>query len=825
MLFCKAGNDYSTLLKTISAHRSSGRSSALIRIYLSVSFYSSKPHLKSSDTNTESHKTIITDLCSQSTNWHAVVQNLLRSNAPPDTIRYTFQNILALQTDPQSTKQICRFAQDMIKGDLHAYAIDIIRLTEKADLGMRHNEYEQIVYQFVTLKKWNLAHLVTSLAYRYTGKWTLRLFNWHLRSCIEIQDYSFLVTGLDEIDATSFKPSRRTFNLIIEGHLRNSDLANARQVLVAMQDAGFTLDKSTYALVLSNYPTLGHNQSIEKQAFETLKNTGHTSDTMVLNGILQARIAALDIAGVLRLIKLLDVSPSEKTGKIGESKGVDFLDAYDRIPSRPLAKIKPNKATFNIILTMLANRKSDVSRILVIYDSMKTMGFHPDALTVAAIILAYGNEGKSGVALSIVYNLCKCHGLPIDRESFLALGSLVDIKDAMVSFSGITSVPPNIWIFNALLRISLPSMGLSGLHKYLNLLKSVNIIPDFTTTQIILTYLREHHHARPQMLVEMLQALTNFRSGESILTVEHLNTIFASYIHRELNLSRPRSWNATSQQVRFGQNPKFYIEKISHRTRIFDPTAGIAYRSFPKKGVRSMLRDMVKSLCARNVKSSRATFALRIRREGVIKRDILAARHVFDIMVSRGIRPNKYHYSAMVEAYTGIGMMEQAKQMMEQAYNDGVKPNLIMFSILIQGYARLGLPDLAMDTFKEMVQSGIVPDIAALDSLVGAYWFIKRSKTARNILLDLWPAEIPFPEYLGTASLRDLIVYLRTQRKDQRRNPPPKNFHNQRFHRRELRIPLQDILRDVREWQRVETSVTWMQTSIPLDYILHLNDV
>lgn len=823
MLIWKTGNDYSTLFKAIANHRAPGRCFNLVRTPLSVIYFSSKHQNNPSDSqqDIDFHKAITTDLITKNGNWHSVVRNLIQSNASPDAIRHTLQNILSLKTWSQDTKPICQFVQALVKGNLHEYAVDIIRLSSMSGLQMRHNEYEQIVYQFSALGKWNLAHLVTKLAYNVTGKWSLRLFNWHLRSCIGIQNYSFLSRALNDIDGTSFKPSRRTFNLIIEGHLRNSDLANARQVLVAMQEAGFVLDKSTYSLVLSNYPSLGHNQSVEKQAFETLRNTGHASDTMVLNGILQARIAALDIAGVLRLIKLIDISPTG-TAKISkEYEKIDFLSACDNIPSRPLSKIRPNKATFNIILTLLARRKGNTSSILVIYNAMKTMRFEPDAVTVASIVLAYGNENKSEVALSIVYKLCTGHGLPVDRKHFLALGSLIDIKDATTSFPGITSVPPNIWIFNALLQVFLPSVGLDGLQEFLKILQSVNIIPDFSTTQIILTYLREHHHARPQMLVEILQTLTNFRSGESILTVEHLNTIFASYINREIDLIRPHSWNASSQRVRFRHSPKFSIEKISHQTTMFDPTAGIAYRSFPRKGVRRMLRDMIKSLCLRNVKSSRATFALRIRREGVVKQDLEAARRVFDIMVSRGIRPNKYHYSALVEAYAGIGMMEQATQTMEKAYADGVKPNLIMYSILIQGYARLGLPDLARTTFKEMVESGVRPDLAAVDSLVSAYWFIKRSKAARSILLDLWPTNIPLPEDLRTASLRDLVVYLRAQRKDYQEVSLPK----ERYRQEKLKASLGEILRDVKKWQRVEEAVSWTQTGIAWDYILHPNNV
>ncbi|GJJ09655.1 hypothetical protein Clacol_003879 [Clathrus columnatus] len=818
MLFWRAGNGYITFSKNLRNSRS------LQWLVGTVTCYSSKPQTKPSvpmhDSNFQNP--IIIDPCFQTVNWHPIIKSLLQSNRPPDSIRCAIQSIPALQVLFQDTKQICRFAQDLIKGNLYEYALDIIRLSNISGPQMRHNEYEQIVYQFAIREKWNFAHLMTNHAYNATGKWTLRLFNWHLRSSIGIQDYSFLEKASKELESTHFKPSRRTYHIIIEGHLQNSDLANARRALVAMQEAGFALDKSTYSLVLSNYPALGYNQSVEKQAFETLRNTGYTSDTMVLNGILQARIAALDIAGVLRLIKLIDVSPG---GNSGSKEDADFLSTYDSIPSQPLSKIRPNKATFNIILTLLARRKGGISRLLVVYIAMDSMGFPPNAITVAAIILAYGNENRNDIALSIVYHLCEEHGLPVDKKNFLKLGSLTSIKDTITSFPGIMSVPPNIWIFNALLQNLLPSIGLSGLNIYFAILQSINIVPDPTTTQIVLTYLRQHHHTRPQILVQVLKTLTDFRSGESVLTVEHLNSIFASYIRRELDLLQPRSWNASSQQLRFQHTSKFSIDKISHQTRTFDPTAGIAYRSFPNKGVRTILKDMIKALCLRNVKSSRATFALRIRREGVIKRDIQAAQQVFDIMISRGIRPNKYHYSAMVETYAAIGMMDQAKQMMGRAYVDGVKPNLIMYSILIQGYARLGLPDLAKETFKEMIESGIRPDLAAIDSLIGAHWFVKRSKTARKMLLDLWPTEVPFPQELHAASLRDLIIYLRARRRDHRGVSLPKESENQRHRRWKLRVSLRKLLRDVKQWQRVETAVSWTQTGISWDYILHSNNV
>jgi len=706
----------------------------------------------------------------------------------------------------ESRATVRAFVIEQIGLDKPERAIDILQIALRMEHTFRLKDYETLAYEFSEKGLWRHVNLVTTIGHNATGEWSTRLLNWGLKSYVNLQDYARMGKILDVFEEFGLQPRRTTFHVLVKGYLENSDLFNARDTLERMRSAGYLMDKRLYSIILSAYKALGSNPEVEKQALENLHGLGDPLEVRILNALLRARIAAGDIDGALRILTLANLS----------STGVGDTEA---------PRIKPNVSTYNALFWLLANRGGSLDRMRTLYQGLTTNGHIPDAETIAAIVQAYMVDKKKDHAVTLVMAVSQHIDDSIPATMYAKFGQILDVAEIEKDFPGLISVTPTIKVYNVLLRGILPSLKLRGMKLYFRLLKVLDIMPDTMTTDIVLDHLRKVHDMDPSALVMVVRTLTSFPSFESSLTIMHLNSILAGFIHREMRLMKCHSWNASAQRVRFGHPPRLKPEEMRGDSLLLDPTGGIALETFRNRRsgiVKWILGPMVRSLHRRGIKSSRYTFALRIRREGVIRKDTDAARRVFDLMVSRGITPNQVHYCHMMEGYTAVGEMEQANLMMERAYTNGIKPNVVMFTLLMQGWGRLGRPQEAQAVFGEMIRANVRPDYAAIEALVSAFFFVGAYKTARDLLLDVWPLVEPIPDGLPlNAPLRQLIDNLRALRESPNPNRVmPLDTPIELKRRREVARIVTKILRELRQWRHVAQSIQWAKTDLTWDYIL-----
>ena len=175
-----------------------------------------------------------------------------------------------------------------------------------------------------------------------------------------------------------------------------------------------------------------------------------------------------------------------------------------------------------------------------------------------------------------------------------------------------------------------------------------------------------------------------------------------------------------------------------------------------------MTRSLAQSLVARGVKVGALLLALRIRYEGVVRSDMEAARAIFEALLQRGIHPNQYHYSALMEGYTYCADMVAATKILAMAERGGIQPNVVMYTILICGYARQGDPQASLRTFQQMVTSGIRPDVPSIDAVANAFFTVGAFGIARHVLTSLWSHIAPFPDDLRGASLHEMAHRFRS---------------------------------------------------------------
>lgn len=651
------------------------------------------------------------------------------------------------------------FVESLAQSQSPQYSLKVLHLAHDLGLKLQQNVYECVVYRLAALNKWDIILDIVDAGKRHTGRTTSRLLNWRARALVETQNYSHLYQILDEFRHASQVPSLRTFHLVLSGCLRNHDLEGAKACLQSMTDSGFTPDASTDALIAKFYRPFAADFRVRQQALESLPALFPLASVTVLNNLIQAALHSQDIASTLYFLAFFD----QATVKI--IRPIIYTN-LDPLPARMLPNkaslrdlpssvhdIKPNATTFANFINDRA-KKADLPGAIGLFKGMSSLGVSATPAVIAALVHAYFAAGQGNTAIRLV------EGMQQHTLSFQRLMNEVktDVKHRVIGLPfELSDIPLNIQILNVLFREILRRQGLDHASFVLSILQANNLQPTADTLEILLAHLKNVEGAHPRILFHVLR---KFSSPTIRPTLRHLRIILSSIVRQEIYWHCGSGWRTFAvkyPRLHKVRSPNLRLSGITSR---FDPTAGIEVL---KPSVhRSFMKSIIESLIARNVKSDPFMMALRIRLEGVLNSDMDSAQAVFRTMLARGIHPNEYHLSALMEGFVSSGDIKAAADVLKTTERSGVKANVVMFTILIAAYARTYNPNVALRTFQQMTSTGISPDVASIDAVVSAFYAVGAYSTARRLLITLWAYIQPFPETLCNTNLKALTIHFRT---------------------------------------------------------------
>lgn len=636
------------------------------------------------------------------------------------------------------------------------YSSKVLHLANDLGLKLHQNVYECAVYHLAALNRWDIILDIVDAGKRHTGRTTSRLLNWRARALIETQNYSHLPQILDEFRSAKLVPSERTFHLVLSGCLRNLDLEGARACLQSMKDIGFTPNSSTDALIVKYYRPFAADFRVRQRALGSLPALLPIAGVAVLNNLIQAALDSHDIPSTLHFLESFD----QATINIIRPLISADLDFHTRNLSNkallydlpPLARgIKPNATTFANFISNRA-KKADLSGAIELVKGMASLGVSATPAIMAALVHAYFAAGQGNTAIRMIERLQ--HTLSF--QPLIKDAELDDQHGADGLPLELFNVPLNIQILNMLFREILRRQGLDHACFVMSILRANNLQPTSSTLEILLAHLKNVEGAHPRILFHVLR---KFSSPAIQPTLRHLRIILSSIVRQEIYWRNGSGWRTFASK--YPRSPKASSHRrLSRITSRFDPTAGIEILEPPVH--RSFVMSIIESLVKRGVKSDSFVMALRIRLEGVLNSDMDAAQAVFRTLLARGLRPNEYHFSALMEGFVCSGDIKTATNILETAKQSGVKANVVLFTILIAAYARTYDPNMAVRTFQKMTSIGISPDVASIDAVVSAFYAVGAYSTCRRLLITLWAYIQPFPETLRNANLKALAIRFRT---------------------------------------------------------------
>ena len=654
-------------------------------------------------------------------------------------------------TDRESVN---RLIQDVIMTSCPQRALRVLSISHQLGCHFKLSHYEGVAYHLADKRHWSLIPPLVSVAKQHCRRTSVRLLNWKIRALVEIQRYDQLDHVFDEFITEDLRPNRRTFHILISGHLRNRNLNSAKQYMEKMVVTGFPINPSTHAVIVAAYRSLGIDLQVQTRAFEALRDLDGRLSTVVLNSIVQQLLDSGDEEAATQYILAFDLPGGHGRGSRATTELVGEHNSVSNPTPINTPVVKPDAATFSILLHYVA-KEGKLSRVLKLLDHMKCAGVHPDSSIISALIRGYLAAGHGHEAISVVAAMLNVRS-PTAAEAFC---NMMNVQPLTVLPVNVQDVPLTTHIFNALLSGLLPIRGLGAMRNLLRTMRAVGIKPDSYTVETLLNFLERAQGANPRQLIRVLRS---FSSPSLRPTIQHINIILRSILRREKFMVHGSGWDVTAAKFskKRTYNSKFADKFILDTTKHQHPTAGLKLRR--RSRLRSSFRPTLQSVSRRAIRSDRATIALRLKHEAIARSDMEASRAVFRNMLDRGLHPTIYHYSTLMDGCVKMGDVRSAKRVFRDAVDAGIQPNGIMYTTLIDGYARQGRPDEAMRTFRAMIRAGIIPDVPSIDAVAHAYFAVGAYSVARRVLRELWAQIRPFPPELEHATLRTLAVTFRS---------------------------------------------------------------
>ncbi|KIL70725.1 hypothetical protein M378DRAFT_6652 [Amanita muscaria Koide BX008] len=674
------------------------------------------------------------------------------------------------------------------------HVLPFLRLLQGLKCPIKQNIYEGICFRLAEVKGWHHVLDVVALGISQTGRTTVRLLNWKSRALLEMKRYGQLQDVLEEFKTNNLKPNQRTYHLVLTGHIRNCDIVRARHCLQRMEEAGFSPNHLTHALLATNYRSLGSDLQVHYRALEDLSSMDHTLGVAVLNSLIQLRLDSHDVPRTLHLLLhfnpvLVQALVLALSGNIipqGTSKhDISYMSHLHTPPSRH--SFVPNAATYSIVINYLA-RHGAFEHITNVLYAVVMNGIKASPTIVISLIHAFASAGRIDIAVKLVANICQSQASCLEAlapMSSTALdGYLLDCAD----------IRPSTALFNALLQNALPRKGLNAMSTVLKVMHANGVSPNAATLDIFIAYLRKRETVRPRMLLRILR---QFVSPGIYPTSRQLHSILSSIFRYEKFLLYGSGWNASAARLSRYQRAKtqsYPEDRVTSTSKPFDPSAGLQLPRWLR--YKSLARAIIEPLVSSAVNSDAATFALRIRHDAVIKSDVDSAEGILRASLSRGIHATQYHYSALLEGYALIGDMSGAEAVLRSMGKVGLKPNVVIYTILIVGYGRYGHPEKALRIFRQMLNEGCKPDVPAVDAICGALFASGAYALARRVLIDSWTYIQPFPDEHHSLSLRQLSVRFRSLHNANQSVPMSMTKHRRRL----LHFKVRDL---VQKWRKM----------------------
>ncbi|CAM8995899.1 unnamed protein product [Rhodiola kirilowii] len=516
-----------------------------------------------------------------------------------------------------------------------------------------------------------------------------KLLNVIVRRCCRNGMWNLAMEELGRLKELGYRPTRSTYNALIQVYLKAELLDTAYLVHREMCSNDFRMDEFTLGCFVYSLCKVGRL----REAFDLIEKEDFVPDTKMYT----------------RMIS-------------GLCEASNFEEAIDILNRMRACSCIPNVVTYRVLLCGCLN-KHQLGRCKRILGMMITEGCYPSLRIFNSLVQAYCKEGDYVYAHKlfkkmitcgcapgyVVYNiliggLCGREELPSSDELELAEKVYSEMLDAGVVLNKI-----NICNFA---RCLCSAGKFEKAYSLIFEMMSKGFIPDTSTYSKVISYLCN--------AAKMEKAFLLFREMKSnnVAPDVYTYTILIDSFCKAGLIQQARNWFI--EMISYGCPPNVVtftalIHAYLKENKV--DTANELFQMMLSEGCMPNIvtyTALIDGYCKIGKIEKACSIYARMKGDGRISNVDM----YFVVNDSGSKEPNVITYGALVDGLCKAYKVKEARDLVDTMSERGCEPNLIVYNALIDGFCKVGKLDEAQEVFTRMSENGFSPDVYTYSSLI-----------------------------------------------------------------------------------------------------------
>lgn len=540
------------------------------------------------------------------------------------------------------------------------------------------------------------------------GEVLSKLLNVLVRRCCRNGLWNLALEELGRLKDLGYRPTRATYNALVQVFLQASKLDTAHLVHKEMRDSGFRMDVQTIGLFTYSLCKVGK----WRDALALIERENFMPDTIVYTKM---------ICGLCEA-SLFD-------------EAMSFLD---RMRS---SSCVPNVVTYSVLLSGYL-RKRELGRCKRVLNMMIPEGCYPSPKLFHSLVHAFCRSRDYSYAYKllkkmvrcgyspgyVVYNIliggiCGNQELPGSHEMELAEKAYSEMLDGGIILNKI-----NVSNFT---RCLCGGGKFEKAHAVIREMMSKGFIPDSSTYTKVIGYLCG------AAKVEKAFSLFEEMKRNNVVPDVYTYTVLIDSFCKVGLIEQANDW--FNEMVRDGCLPNVVTytalihahlkaKKISRANELFELM--ISEGVYPNIITYSALID---GHCKAGETDRACQIYSRMRGNTNQIPDIDLYFRISNSDLNSK-EPNVFTYGALVDGLCKAHRVKEARELLDAMQMVGCQPNHIVYDALIDGFCKLGRLDEAQEVFAKMSECGYNPNLYTYSSLIDRLFKEKRLDLALKVL-------------------------------------------------------------------------------------------
>ncbi|CAO2837119.1 unnamed protein product [Amaranthus hypochondriacus] len=532
-----------------------------------------------------------------------------------------------------------------------------------------------------------------------------KLLNFLVRKYCHDGRWNMALEELGRLKDFGYKPSRRTFNALVQVFLEAGRLDTAHLLHLEMSSVSYKMDIST----LNSFARALCKDGKWREALELVEKEGFVPDTKLyttmISGLCEASLfdEAMDVLDKMRCSSSLPNVLTYRVLLCGCLRKKQ-LSRCKRVLSMMMAEgCYPNRRIFNSLIHSYCTSK-DYSYAYTLLKKMADCGCHPGYLVYNIFI----------------GGICSKEELPSSSELELAEKAYEEMIDLGLMLNKV-----NVTSFS---RCLCEAGKFDKAHKVIREMMGKGFVPDCSTYSKVIEFLCNGSQLQKAFL------LFDEMKRNGVAPDVYTYTVLIDGFCKAGLISQARKW--FNEMVLNGCSPNV----VTYTTLIH------VYLKVGRISEANELFEMMLSGgCVPNVVTYSAIIDGYCKSGNIDKACQIYARMkgeqnspdidmYFKVNCAEMSVPNVFTYGALVDGLCKAHKVREAHNLLDAMFADSCEPNHIVYDALIDGFCKMGELDKAQEVFSKMSKRGYSPTIYTYASFIDKMFKDKRLDLALKVL-------------------------------------------------------------------------------------------